>query len=283
MKFWIVLGLMLLWAALFARSEQKLSLPEAATVPGAELRLCDLLPKDAPPQLRMAAAGIALGAAPQPGSLRIFTRQQLLASLPARMLQELSIPARVEVERQSWPISGNAIGRAVDEFLAARGQAFAPLAYSSLSWPGRPVSLSENPVLEVMGTAIDPRRRLLEFRLRCQNPAACGSFLAEMRLPQEQPPALPEPPRSFSRPSPRLLAVAEYAPARLKAATIRPPVEQPGDTATLVLESGGIRISLPAVCLQSGALGQTIRVRAAGGHHMFYGEVMGGGVLRAKF
>ena len=56
---------------------------------------------------------------------------------------------------------------------------------------------------------------------------------------------------------------------------------QPGDSATLILENDGIRISLAVVCLQRGFLRQEIRVRDAAGQRVYRAEVVGAGLLRA--
>lgn len=55
-----------------------------------------------------------------------------------------------------------------------------------------------------------------------------------------------------------------------------------GDRATLVLESPDSRMSFPVICLQSGALGQTIRVASPNRRQVFDAEVIASGLLKGR-
>lgn len=61
-----------------------------------------------------------------------------------------------------------------------------------------------------------------------------------------------------------------------------PRVVRGGDFATLILESADYRISVPVICLQNGARGQTIRVASRDHRRFFEGEVIGSGMLRGR-
>lgn len=54
-----------------------------------------------------------------------------------------------------------------------------------------------------------------------------------------------------------------------------------GKPATLILDSGTMRISVRVICLQAGALNQEIRVLDARTRHVFHAEVVGAGLLHA--
>ncbi len=55
-----------------------------------------------------------------------------------------------------------------------------------------------------------------------------------------------------------------------------------GDRATLVLESPDSRLSFPVICLQSGMLGQKIRVASPDRRQVFDAEVVASGMLKGK-
>ena len=55
-----------------------------------------------------------------------------------------------------------------------------------------------------------------------------------------------------------------------------------GDHAVLVLESHDSRMSLPVICLQGGAQGQTIRVTSPDRRRIFAAEIVATGLLRGR-
>lgn len=85
------------WAA----QPRPVQLLSAATAERESILLSDLLPPDARGPLRAAADRIPLGRSPQPGSFRVFTREQLLHLIGAQV--EVEAPEQVVVRR---PLEG---------------------------------------------------------------------------------------------------------------------------------------------------------------------------------
>ena len=250
----------------------------AVTVNRGSISLADLLPSGVPDGVLSASRALSLGNAPLPGSPRIFEEGQLLARLAGHsdLLRRLSFPERVIVQRASWPISRDAIQEAIAAFLHSDGAAAPQVVASSiLGWPGTVNALTPNPVLAVTSSAWDPRQQTLAFRLHCVERQLCGDFLVETHPAQSKIPERPTTAWAGRH------AVA--APRRLASTQPIPPLVQSGDPAMLVLEEGGIRISLPVICLQRGGLGEQIRARSAVGHRVFRAEVVNRGELRAAF
>ncbi len=79
--------------------------------------------------------------------------------------------------------------------------------------------------------------------------------------------------------------IASLSAARLMPAIEEAPVQnivRGGEHATLILESPDSRMSLPVICLQSGTMGQKIRVSSPD-HRQFYdAEVVAVGILKGS-
>jgi hypothetical protein len=72
---------------------------------------------------------------------------------------------------------------------------------------------------------------------------------------------------------------AATAPARIDPKSI---LMHAGAPATLFLEGGRVHIRLAVVCLENGALGQTIKVSSKDHRQTYVGKVVDGEVLRAS-
>lgn len=280
---WLTFAAEVAVMCLLARSARatdgRVRLTESAGVKGAVIRLSDLFPGAAPAILRQAGEGIELGSAPQPGSVRTFERGQIMQSLGgATILREISIPARVVIRREGWPIPASAILAAIRDFLGARGEATNELpADMKLDWPTGLTTAEENPALQVAGARWDNGHHRLQIRIRCSQRSICGSFLVSAALPKNPDLQLGS---SGSPARLRLTGVpSQFARRQLK----EPVIAKEGEVAKLNIESIGMRISFPVVCLQPGALSQEIRVRKVGGARVFRARVLSRGELQAIF
>jgi len=111
--------------------------------------------------------------------------------------------------------------------------------------------------------------RQLKVRLGCVNPGECLPFFVAVR---------------GSKAQPVLAAVADRPPAA------NLPVKSDstsftlmaGSRATLLLEGDHVHIQVPVVCLQNGAVGQTIRVASPDHKQTYVAQVMGNNVLRGR-
>jgi hypothetical protein len=65
----------------------------------------------------------------------------------------------------------------------------------------------------------------------------------------------------------------QVLPSLLRAAS-KQPVMRAGAQAVLLLESERVHIRIPVVCIENGALGQKVRVRASGNRQLYVAEVV---------
>jgi hypothetical protein len=112
--------------------------------------------------------------------------------------------------------------------------------------------------LKILSAKWDRRQQSLDFQFRCRDRQSCGNFLVRAPLPQ-----LPAQYRDLvARAKPALAAHA-------------------GDPAMLTMRSGPLLMHIPVVCLQAGAVGETIRARDRLGKKIFRGDIVGTGKLQA--
>jgi hypothetical protein len=249
---------------------------ERAGSAGEAVRLSDLLPDDAPPGLRAAAAGIELGAVPRLGSRRAFRGEQIAASLSSSpLLDQISIPERVTVRHAGGLATKELVQSAIAGFLEERGWTeTGSLDLHQMQWPQETISPGPSPNLEVAGVSWDASRGTVQFVLRCRRQERCGSFLVRVPVAPEMADAWRKKlGNGISRVRGKLTAGGEGWPVLTRA----------GGRCRFSLENRAVRISMPVVCLQRGTLGQIIRVRDAANHQVFLGKIVGAGKVRSTF
>ncbi len=144
-----------------------------------------------------------------------------------------------------------------------------PVSASQITLPAEIVAKTREPALKVVSVgawAANPSR----VRLACVISEECLPFVVTVHRGQsDRPdgsslPASAKPPKSPS---------VEYARSKV--------ILRIGSPAVLLLEGGHVHIELTVVCLENGAVGQTIRV--AGREHgpTYLAEVCSDGFLRA--
>lgn len=257
-----------------------INLAEHAEVARDTIWLSDLLPFGAPTDLKEMGKSVELGLAPQAGTVRSMTREQIVLRVAEHgdLLRRLRIPAQITVQRTGWPIRGELILAAVSKFLQTQGwKDRIPPGVAWLHWSGAIASRNENVELQVTGVKPDIGQHTLEVRLRCVDRSLCSTFLAVVTLLHQFAAAA----KNGQSPS----AGQTVASSRLRSVrgTNREPgLVERGASAQLKMEGDGMEISLPVVCLERGSLGEQIRVRAAG-NHVLLAEVVGSNQLHASF
>jgi Chaperone for flagella basal body P-ring formation len=256
-----------------------LELQTSAVVNGNVIHLSDLLSDETRPQFRAEAASVKLGHAPQIGDVRVIRRTELkdlLRWYPA-LLASVIIPPEISITRASYPISNNAVKDEIARFVnQGRGNEL-DLERLNLHLPVQQRSLEQNPVLEVARATWDSRDHDLQFELRCADRTSCRRFLVRASVKTD----------SFSNLSSELESLTSRAPFRSAMSPRNPkrpsgvPLVQPGKRAMLIMEGGGIRITLPVICLQRGGRSQQVRVRELRGQRIFQAQVVGEKLLRA--
>jgi hypothetical protein len=258
-------------------------LRDAVEVKRSWVLLADLLPPDAPAEIRKALGSVELCSTPQPGSLRVLNSEQTAARLAGQpdLLRRLAIPARITVRYAGWPIAEERVRLAISQFLRQQslhehgGISDLP-DEARLEWT-RPLSATEeNPRLEVLGLDWDNRQQSLQVRLRCSIRASCGSFLAHVVLPA-----------SLAERWRQQLGLGGDSNSPKDSQQLADDgmgmvLVEKGKPATLIVDNGSMRISVRVTCLQPGLLNQKIRVFEAQSRRVFHANVVAEGLLHAN-
>lgn len=185
----------------------------------------------------------------------------------------LKYPSDNVVHNPQFAISRNAVWQAIANFLEQRGVSrTAPP--SDMRLPSGLMSRQKSPELEISGVTLNPFSRKLQIHVRCHAPADCGNFLALLPAPA-----------TFQNAS-LLQKKEQRRSALLKANSgpkLAPKLVRPGSAAVLTLESKNIRLKVPVVCLEAGALAQQIRVRDPETQKILQATVVGPARLQATF
>jgi hypothetical protein len=304
---WIA-GLLILPRASTAQTPCRVTVKVQIEVGPGKLSLADLLSGDTCPELTRAAAAVDLGHAPLAGSVRVLAGAEVRAYLQklagseqnssawreamAIRIPEMFIPERISIRRAGARASCADIGQRLtssEVFPPTPGPAdssnsgFGALTISpgGARLPGPILARSllarlmdcgaggriaqEAPV-QLTRTVWDPVLASWDVSARCVHPRDCVPFL--VRVPGEGPSA--EAALESSSSSKVLLA-----PIREK------PTVRAGDSVTLLWDQDGIRLTVPAICLDTGAEGQRVRVRIMSGGRTLPAIVVSPGILRA--
>ncbi len=266
---------------------QTVVVAEKVEVPGDELTLAALLPASAPPELLQAARSIDLGRSPLLGSVRALNKKEIEARLKnsPETLRAIPLPAQVIVSRRSFGIAAERLQSAIRAFLRIRGWSTADLhGERAAQVEGLARTALPDATLEVEGATWDARHNWLQFRIHCVARAACGSFFADAQPSPEMASLWRQRLGGMQKKSPSTSVASVQARPTGIVAKKRPQaaLALAGRPATLILQGNGIRITLPVICLQRGALAQTVRVRDILGKHMFEARVIGAELLQAE-
>ena len=260
----VIFVLLIVAPVMEAQSRQLELLPEAV-VQRETLWLSDLLPAEAGTALRSAAAEISLGRSPEVGSFRVFTRPQLRAELRDKIA--ISLPEQVVVRRRGGNLEVEYVRQALAGSAVTNGIDFSK---ATISFPREILARTYGLQLEVTRLAQTSDRRF-SATLRCRERNACGAFLAEIELPQEE--------ASVPRVQPGATSKT-YSPARVLSS---PTLVRPGIPASLVIQSDTLRIGLRVLPLRKAALGETVRVVDSTTHRVLLADVTGEGLLALHF
>ena len=247
-----------------AAVSQPVRLRELATVGADRIALSDLLPAEAPSDLRRTGAEVTLGASPNLGTTRVLMPAEIARALAAQpgLLSQLELPARVLVRRDGFPLDRDSIWAVARRFLKTTDWHIPDDAF--LNWDGEIVTRKASPALAVTHAKCDLSRKVTQLWMRCVDRGACPDFL--VRVPN----TICSPNRLGQPPSPR----AKSASAAEQM--------QEGSKAWLIIDSGNLRLELAVVCLQRGSIGQTIRVVDPSSRRVFLAEIVGARALHMR-
>jgi hypothetical protein len=247
-----------------------------------QLTLADLLGPATCSQVREAAKQVSLGAAPRPGSVRVFEGHRIRVLLEElanggtenlRDAARMNVPERIVVQPAGTMKSCAEIAGFLASASPAQNRVQASGGWQENLDCAAARSIPQNAPLELTRTAWNAALERREFALRCARPEDCVPFLVWTDE------------RKKSGGS--LLRAAFGAGSSIQA------LEKPGangsglliksgQTAILTWDQGGIRVVLPVTCLDAGGLGQFVRVRFKNAAGTLRAEVMSNGTLRAS-
>jgi len=252
------------------QSECNVTVPANVEVAAGEFSLADLLAPGGCPELARAAVSVRLGSAPAAGSARVLeggdvrSRLRKLAEasgINAR-LERMRVPERITVRRAGARASCADIQT---EILAALpAQPSQTMATSQDADCGAAGRIPYGTHLELMRKVWDPVLASWNVSTRCVPVADCVPFLVRVRKRGSQPPVLASLPRT---------AVPREDASR--------PLVRRGQTVSLLWDQDGIRLVVPAVCLDAGGAGQRVRARISPGGRVVRAVVESAAMLRA--
>jgi hypothetical protein len=250
------------------------------------LTLAALLSPGTCPQLLAAAEQVSLGAVPRPGSVRVFDGRQvrrLLAGLTGgeltlKKLAGVQIPERILVQRAGATKSCAEIARFIASVATSQNGTQSASRWQEDVNCAAAQGIPKDAPLELTKSAWSPALQRWEFALRCARPEDCVPFLVWVRekatagqVAKAQDGTV-EHLTFWTKSSSRGVAEAGLGNENLV---------KRGQTATLTWDEAGIRVVLPVTCLDTGGLGQFVRVRLQNATRILQAEVVGEGTLRA--
>ncbi len=237
-------------------------IPSDVEIAAGDFVLSDLLPPKACPALLSAARQVRLGKAPLAGSARVLEGRQVRALCEKLVggfaLESWSVPERITVLRSGNRESCAAIGQRI---LAELPVDAGNVPASNVEC-GAASRIPRGAPLEVIRANWDAASRSWEIAARCVHPIECVPFLVRVSDPSKQK-ALAASPEAF--PPAAGVGCSRSTKSAVDRTAGRHEMVRPGQTATLVWDQDGIRVLVPALCLDRGRQGQQVRARLRGG------------------
>lgn len=249
-----------------------LTVEASAAVQAGNLTLADLLASNVCAAWRQEAKLVSLGAAPQPGKVRVLQGREIRPLLEALEKPRIGgtmlvkVPEKIVITRAGVMMScAEFAGIVADSVLPQSLVADSGHWKQTLDCAGAP-RIAEQTPLELRETSWNAALQRWEFALRCARVEDCVPFLLWVRAPKGPEIPLRQPHQGFA-------AIEDRHSLRVVA---------PGQTAILTWDQGGIRVVLPVTCLEAGAPGESVRVRFPNTLRTLRAQVTGDGTLRAS-
>lgn len=235
---------------------------------GEELSLADVLGPNTCPSLLRSAAQVSLGKSPLEGSSRVFEGTPIRALVDRVARSEgiriklgsvgyRDVPERIVVRRAGLYLSCSDIAARVilhPEETAVNGE----MNCGALGRIRKDVSLDS------IRKTWDPALQSWDFTMRCARLTDCVPFLVRVA--------------GSNSGRPQITAETSRG-TRSRTESIVDSLLHAGQKTTLLWEQDGIRMVLPAICLDAGRKGDTVRVRVASGSRIMQATVTAQGTL----
>jgi hypothetical protein len=235
--------------------------------------LANLLPGTVSRRIREAAQTVALGAAPQNGATRQFTREALTAAISSSGLSpaDFIIPESVTIRRGSRLISLAEIYSAIQSSLAKNPVlGIPPFQLRDLSLDADVRVPPGDAGLQVTQITFDQFIGRARFRLWTRSAPGVLPFFVTAKVSSVVP---------ASPSASKLLTIAARSSSTLDTSALV--LVQPSRPARLHLHSSNMDMLLQVLPLQRGRLGEVIRVRLAGTGRTVQARVAGDAYLDA--
>jgi Chaperone for flagella basal body P-ring formation len=246
----------------------RVALEQAVIARGAIVTVSDLLPADAPAQLRARATSVVVGDAPLPGASRTFHVADVEYALrdAPEVRAAVAVPPEIAVTRWSRLLSRQEIFAALSRAVAGgelpEARSLAPADLGAI-----PAVLVTEDLPQIEITRSEPGARSAETRIRMWIPA-------EPRVPPfwiDLHGVFTVSPGATGGASPVATTAARVTARRAAQAAADEPAARSdsgvlirsGQRVELVMLATGMRISAQATALERGRQGQKIRVRSS--------------------
>jgi hypothetical protein len=305
---WIAAGALLAPGPVLAGLPVRIALNQSVVAHHECITISDLLPPNAPEEIRTRAMALALGEAPLPGGHRMFARVQVEYALreAPELRSAFTIPPAIDVTRWSRPLTREEVLTAITEALRSNQLTVpGPLMPGDLTFSANVAVTEETPRLKVMQIEPSPDGAGTHVRIRTSSEPRAPSFwitlqrhiidVAGSDVASDEP-SLTATWRDFEE-SPRL------QPARRNMQSLRkgqplgipltghsvvstsgsPILVRPGQRVQLIVQAQGLRLTVKATSLELGSLGQKVRVRNSDTGKILSGTVVAAQTIEAEF
>ncbi len=280
----------LLLRAVSASSQSICGTPELLTqveIAGPEFSLADLFAPGARPGLVQDARRIRMGTTPLMGSPRVFSAEQVQVYLdrlakvnPSSVppCTRVSVPSRITVVR-AGAVASCADVEAILSATTDSRSALEPESSHAKATPycGAGNRISRDAALTAIKKSWDPASQTWQATARCMRAIECVPFLVSV--------ASDEAPRSGPKPGTPVGQSATQAVtpalARAPKTALVAPLLRAGAKVELLWDRAGIRMSIPAICLESGAVGETVRTRLLHGGRILPAVIVNERIVRS--
>jgi flagellar basal body P-ring formation chaperone FlgA len=253
--------------ATVGQGHRRVKLVQSVVTRGDVVSLADLLPDDAPAQLRVSAARVVVGDSPAPGTRRTFRNSEVESALRGapQLRAAVEIPSAIEATRWSRLLSRREILGAVNATIPA---VLVTEDAPKIEITQFKSSFGDTETEVEAWISSEPRVPPFWVTLRC---ALNMNFsVANRTLPSADTSAKPR----IQRPDENTPAKGSIDPADIIRA---------GQHVQLVMLSKGMRITTSATALERGRQGQQIRVRSVLGSKLLVVTVMSAQLVEVRY
>ena len=248
--------------------------------------LSDLLPMQAPPEVRASAGKIRLADAPPPGGTVTLAGDRIARLVPAAEREEIRIPAEVVVHRSGRLLTRAEVVKALRHALVSNQIPGASSLEPDDVHFSAPIHVSGTDArLEVRRIDLDPALKQARFLLASRAEQRSLPFLVTAELRADPADSASGQATAISMPGDISHATVEsHSEAALGGiSSLGVSLVEPRRMAQLHVASGNMQMFLDVFPLEKGALHETVRVRIPGSGKVLRGQVVAADRLEAQF